>query len=72
MAYVLNPSNKTQIHNNNGTNEEITIYSVLVEAQADLADIPDSVGVGSLAYTAGFGHVWHKDFDGSWVEVVLE
>ena len=72
MAYLINSSNKTQFMVRNGIETSVSVSSVLVESYDDLATLPDSISVGSLAYTAGFGEVYQKDFDGSWVEVVLK
>lgn len=72
MAFILNPSNKTQKVYDGDNSYDVTVYSIFIESQSDLADIPSSVAAGSLAYTAGFENVYQKDFDGNWVEVVLE
>lgn len=72
MAYIINPSNKTQLMVDGTTKTEVSTTSVLVSAQADLADLPADLVPGSLAYTPGFTHVWQKDFANAWVEVSLQ
>ena len=72
MAFIINPSNKTQKIYNNGEVTDAAVCSIFIESQSDLADIPDTVSPGSLAYTPGLENVYQKDFDGNWVEVVLE
>ena len=38
----------------------------LIASEADLDTLP-ACAKGSLAYTAGFAEIWHKDLDGNWV-----
>lgn len=42
--------------------------SVMVSGETDLTLLSD-YGVGTIAYTAGFGSMWQKSLDGTWVEV---
>lgn len=42
--------------------------SVMVSSSDDLS-VLDGYGIGTIAYTAGFGSMWQKSLDGTWVEV---
>ena len=72
MAYVINNTNKTRKFVDGNTQQEVSIVSVHVESESELANLPSDIPIGSLAYTTAFADVWQKDFDGSWVEVVLQ
>lgn len=72
MAYIIDSTNNTQTMHDGNTTREVYTYQIIVESAEDLGSLDDGIGVGSLAYTVGFGNVWQKDFDGNWVEVVLE
>ena len=72
MAYIINDSNKTNKFVDGSTIEDINSASVHIESESDLTGLPDEIPIGSLAYTTAFAKVWQKDFDGSWVEVVLK
>jgi hypothetical protein len=43
--------------------------SVMVTAQADLAELPDVYPPGTIAYTAGFKAMWQLGADGVWVSM---
>ena len=42
---------------------------VLVKTSSDLAALT-MFEPGTLAYTAGFAHMWQKDIDNTWVQIV--
>ena len=41
---------------------------IMVSAEADLANLPDGIPVGTIAILAGESKKWQLDFDGPWVE----
>jgi hypothetical protein len=41
-------------------------YSILIQTEAELADIPEELPPGTIAYTAGFKKMWQKSVDGDW------
>lgn len=45
------------------------VPSVMVTAQADLAELPDVYPPGTIAYTAGFKAMWQLGADGVWVSM---
>lgn len=69
MAFLMDLDERSMRLYDGNKKEDVYVSSVLVESQSDLADIPDAVSPGSLAYTAGFTKIWQKGFDGSWTEV---
>lgn len=52
----------TSAHSNN-------VANILVDAEADLANLPSTIPAGSIAYTAGFAYMWQKAINGSWVAI---
>lgn len=72
MAYLINPSNKSYTYVDGENKNDISVCTVMMESEDDLSALGEDIAVGSLAYTAGFGHVYQKDFDGNWVEVILQ
>ena len=44
--------------------------SIMVTAQADLANLPDDYPPGTMAYTAGFKAMWQLAADGTWVSLM--
>ena len=44
--------------------------SVMVTAEADLANLPDIYPPGTFAYTAGWQNAWQLSADGMWVSVI--
>lgn len=51
-----------------GIHRNEPISQILVRGSADLA-LLTGYGVGSVAYTPGFGKIWQLDHNGTWVEV---
>jgi hypothetical protein len=51
-----------------GIHRNEPISQILVRGSADLA-LLTGYGVGSVAYTPGFGKIWQLDYNGTWVEV---
>lgn len=49
--------------------ENAPVWSILVESESDLANL-EGYYPGSVAYTAGFGHMWMLAADGDWEVVV--
>lgn len=72
MAYIINPSNKSYTYVDGDTRKDLSVSTILLETADDINDLGDDVAVGSLAYTAGFTNVFQRDFDGNWVEVILQ
>lgn len=71
MAYILSLNERSMVLVDGTDKTDVYVSSVLIEAETDLQDLPATLSPGSMAYTAGFGKIWQKDFDGSWVEVDL-
>lgn len=44
--------------------------SVMVTAEADLAELTDIYVPGTVAYTAGFKAMWQLSADGTWVSMM--
>ena len=44
--------------------------SVMVTAEADLAELPKDYPPGTVAYTAGFKAMWQLDSAGNWVSML--
>lgn len=44
--------------------------TIMVESEADLSDLPNTIEVGSIAFAAGFGSMWQKGLDGTWEVIV--
>lgn len=44
--------------------------SVMVTAEADLAELPKDYPPGTIAYTAGFKAMWQLDSAGNWVSMM--
>ncbi len=44
--------------------------SIMVTAQADLANLPDDYPPGTVAYTAGFKAMWQLDASGEWISMM--
>ena len=44
--------------------------SVMVTAEADLAELPKDYPPGTVAYTAGFKAMWQLDSAGNWVSMM--
>lgn len=44
--------------------------SIMVTAEADLANLPDIYPPGTVAYTAGFKAMWQLDADMTWVSMM--
>ena len=40
---------------------------IMVSAEADLANLPDGVPIGTIAVLAGETKKWQLGFDGTWV-----
>lgn len=45
------------------------IKEIMVTAEADLTDLPDTVPIGSLAFLADESKKWRKGADGTWEEI---
>lgn len=52
----------TSLNSNNVSN-------ILIESEADLSNLPETIEAGSIAYTAGFTYMWQKAINGSWVSI---
>ncbi|MBP5726718.1 MAG: hypothetical protein J6Y48_06545 [Clostridia bacterium] len=44
----------------------------MIKDENELEELPDTVGPGSVAYTAGLGYIAVMDEDGEWQEVGAE
>ena len=53
---------------NGGNENHPNRAEFLVESADDLTNLPDCAP-GSLAYTAGYALIWHKNLTGEWVVV---
>lgn len=47
----------------------LSTYSVLVASESALSELPSDVPIGSIAYTAGFTHIWQKGLDENWTSI---
>lgn len=45
------------------------IAEALVDAESDLADLPEEYAPGSVAYTADLTSMWQKGPDGNWHKI---
>lgn len=61
-------SYKIMYDGDGGHNLEIT-NNILVSAESDLSELPDTIPVGSIAFTAGFVYMWQKGLDGTWTAI---
>lgn len=43
--------------------------SVMVSSESDLANLPDTLPTGTIAFTAGFSSMWQLGLDGTWTEI---
>lgn len=59
---IVSESKGTETDNGRGHRD------ILVRGPGDLASIPADTLPGSIAHTAGYGQMWEKGLDGSWVE----
>lgn len=42
--------------------------AVMVTAESDLANLPDTYEPGTIAYTAGYQDIWQLAADGTWAD----
>lgn len=62
MAYKILKSTR-------GVPEDDNKCEILIESASDIANFPDDLSPGSVAYTADFSVMKMKDIDGSWVQM---
>lgn len=43
--------------------------AILVRAEGDLANLPNTYAPGSLAFTAGFKQMWQRNAEGKWISL---
>lgn len=49
--------------------QNFAVKNVMVESQSDLSYLTD-YSPGTVAYTAGYEHIWQKSIDDEWVSIV--
>ena len=52
-----------------GVPESSEKVEVLIESSSDLANLPESISPGSVAYTASLTLMYMKDIDGTWTQI---
>lgn len=60
------------IRRNNGETIHTDYVEWMLDNAADISNGTEPVksgSIGSLAYTAGFGSMWQKDANGTWVKL---
>ena len=62
MAYKV-------LKSNNGRSEDANRAEVLIESSADLANLPENLAPGSVAYTADMSYIAMKAIDGAWKQI---
>lgn len=45
------------------------MYELMIDSSTDLEKIDFTCAAGSIAYTAGFGSIYHMNTQGQWVKV---
>lgn len=56
----------------NGVLLKGTMEKIMVDDQSDLASLPEGIGPGSIAFTAGYASAWQKAANDTWGEVTQE
>lgn len=59
MAYKI-------VKSSSGKEESENKSEVLVDSSSDLADLPENLSPGSIAYTATLTSMWMKSLSGTW------
>ena len=62
MAYEIMKSST-------GTAESANKCEVLIESSSDLANLPEELAAGSVAYTASMSAMYMKAIDGTWTQI---
>ena len=62
MAYKV-------LKSNNGRSEDANRAEVLIESSSDLANLPENLAPGSVAYTASMSYIAMKAIDGTWKQI---
>lgn len=57
------------VKSSGGVQENPNKCEVLIDSAADLANLPEELAPGSVAYTADFSVLRMKALDGSWAEI---
>jgi hypothetical protein len=53
----------------NGSENAVLRQEIMIQSANDLADIPASAAVGSVAYTADYAIIYTKAIDGTWTRL---
>ena len=62
MAYQI-------IKSNSGVPESANKKEIVIESATDLANLPEDLATGSVAYTETLEEIYLKGIDGSWKKV---
>ena len=57
------------VKSTSGVSDTVNRCEVLIESSADLADLPDDLAAGSVAYTASMSAMYMKAIDGTWTQI---
>lgn len=52
-----------------GVPEDAKKQEILIESSSDLAELPEDLAPGSVAYTASLGDMYMKGIDGNWTQI---
>ena len=62
MAYKI-------VKSTSGVPESADKVEVLIESSSDLANLPEELAAGSVAYTASMSAMYMKAIDGTWTQI---
>ncbi len=62
MAYKI-------VKSTSGVPESAEKVEVLIESSSDLANLPEGLAAGSVAYTASLSAMYMKAIDGTWTQI---
>ena len=57
------------VKSSTGLAESANKCEVMIESASDLANLPDDLAVGSVAYTASMSLMYMKGLDGTWAQI---